>query len=112
MLSRVLTPIQALDSTLSVTYLQQTAGLKNISVLLVAHATKIVLETSTQGLQIAKALQFTANNKSFAISATKEVILSTGTYHTPQLLELSGIGDPKILAKFGIAVKVDLPQVG
>jgi choline dehydrogenase-like flavoprotein len=41
-----------------------------------------------------------------------EVILSAGTIRTPQLLELSGIGDPKVLNPLGIDVKVNLPGVG
>lgn len=31
---------------------------------------------------------------------------------SPQILELSGIGDPKILRAAGVAVTVDLPGVG
>ena len=31
---------------------------------------------------------------------------------TPQLLELSGIGDKKILEKIGVPVQIDLPAVG
>ena len=30
----------------------------------------------------------------------------------PQILELSGIGDPAVLAKIGVETKVDLPAVG
>ena len=31
---------------------------------------------------------------------------------SPQILELSGIGDPEILSKIGIETKVSLPAVG
>ena len=34
------------------------------------------------------------------------------TIKSPQVLELSGIGDPKILSGLGIETKVDLPAVG
>jgi choline dehydrogenase-like flavoprotein len=43
------------------------------------------------------------------IRAEREVILSAGSYNTPQLLMLSGIGRPADLAPFGIAPVVDLP---
>lgn len=31
---------------------------------------------------------------------------------TPQLLELSGIGSPSILSRYGIETKIDMPEVG
>ncbi|MEY2558951.1 MAG: choline dehydrogenase [Verrucomicrobiota bacterium] len=42
----------------------------------------------------------------------REVILCGGTYNTPQLLKLSGIGPRAELEKFQIPVRVDLPGVG
>lgn len=45
-------------------------------------------------------------------NATKEVIISGGSFNTPQLLKLSGIGPSAELAKLGIPVVVDLPGVG
>jgi choline dehydrogenase-like flavoprotein len=46
------------------------------------------------------------------ISARREVVLAGGTFNTPQLLMLSGIGDPDVLARVGIATRVALPGVG
>ena len=46
------------------------------------------------------------------INASKEVILSAGSLQSPQLLELSGIGNKSILAAAGIKQLVDLPSVG
>ncbi|KAK5049357.1 hypothetical protein LTR84_004286 [Exophiala bonariae] len=47
-----------------------------------------------------------------AVNARREVILSAGTYKTPQILELSGIGDPKILEAAGVACVVPNNFVG
>ncbi|MGR9108486.1 MAG: GMC family oxidoreductase [Gammaproteobacteria bacterium] len=46
------------------------------------------------------------------VYAAKEVILAGGTYNTPQLLMLSGIGPQDELQKHGIPVRVHLPGVG
>ncbi|KAL4810250.1 hypothetical protein BDV18DRAFT_166678 [Aspergillus unguis] len=44
--------------------------------------------------------------------ASKEVILSAGTFNTPQILKLSGVGPKDELDKHGIQTVVDLPGVG
>ena len=46
------------------------------------------------------------------MTARKEVIVSTGVFNTPQLLMLSGIGDPAELTSLGIPTRVNLPSVG
>ena len=46
------------------------------------------------------------------MTAHKEVILSSGVFNTPQLLMLSGIGDPSELASLGIPTRINLPSVG
>ncbi|KAI1348770.1 hypothetical protein F5Y01DRAFT_291150 [Xylaria sp. FL0043] len=46
------------------------------------------------------------------VYATKEVILAAGGVHTPQVLQLSGIGPQALLNELGIAVVQDLPGVG
>jgi choline dehydrogenase-like flavoprotein len=47
-----------------------------------------------------------------AIAASREVILSAGTIQSPQLLELSGVGQKSVLAAAGIPQLIDLPGVG
>ena len=44
--------------------------------------------------------------------ASREVIVSTGAYNTPPLLEMSGIGDPAVLSELGVEVRHALPGVG
>ncbi len=46
------------------------------------------------------------------IRARREVILAGGAFNTPQLLMLSGIGDPDVLGGCGISTRVALPGVG
>jgi choline dehydrogenase len=45
-------------------------------------------------------------------TASREVIVAGGTYNSPQLLKLSGVGPSAELKKFDIPVIVDLPGVG
>ncbi|CZR63230.1 related to alcohol oxidase [Phialocephala subalpina] len=46
------------------------------------------------------------------VSCSREVILAAGAVHTPQILELSGIGSAEILNQFDIPVIINLPGVG
>jgi choline dehydrogenase-like flavoprotein len=46
------------------------------------------------------------------VFASKEVILASGAFNTPQLLMLSGIGPAEVLKPLGIDQRVDLPGVG
>ncbi|KIK56299.1 hypothetical protein GYMLUDRAFT_263776 [Collybiopsis luxurians FD-317 M1] len=48
----------------------------------------------------------------FELPVNKEIIVAAGSYNTPRLLELSGIGNPEILSKFNITPVVSLPTVG
>lgn len=51
-------------------------------------------------------------NEQVTIRAEREVIISAGTYNSPQLLMLSGIGPGDTLTRMGIQVVGDLPNVG
>lgn len=44
--------------------------------------------------------------------ARKEIVVSGGTFNSPQILQLSGIGEKAHLESLGIPVVVDLPGVG
>jgi choline dehydrogenase len=53
-----------------------------------------------------------ASGERRTIRASREVILAGGSFNTPQLLMLSGVGPRAALDRHGIAVRVDLPGVG
>ncbi|KAK3686200.1 hypothetical protein B0T22DRAFT_467490 [Podospora appendiculata] len=54
----------------------------------------------------------TAGGDLLTAVATKEVLVAAGAIHTPQLLQLSGVGPAPLLRKFSIDVVADLPGVG
>ncbi|KAK0724725.1 hypothetical protein B0H67DRAFT_480481 [Lasiosphaeris hirsuta] len=54
----------------------------------------------------------TAGGAVSSVYASKEVILAAGALHTPQILQLSGVGPAPLLRRLGIPVIVDLPGVG
>ena len=53
-----------------------------------------------------------ANGERFEIRATREVILAAGSYNSPELLMLSGVGPADSLRAAGLPVVADLPMVG
>ncbi|CAE6464778.1 unnamed protein product, partial [Rhizoctonia solani] len=80
-----------------------------------AQATKIEFGSSASDKNdkvTATGVSFVHNSTSYSVKARKEVILSAGAFQTPQLLELSGIGNSSILQQNGITTLVDLPGVG
>ncbi|KAL0566770.1 hypothetical protein V5O48_015233 [Marasmius crinis-equi] len=93
-------------------YLQPHLDRKNLLVVPEAFATKIHLDEGNPGLKRASAVDFIHNGQKHTVQVAKEVILSAGTFQTPQLLETSGIGDPRVLEPLGIPCLVNLPGVG
>ena len=47
-----------------------------------------------------------------SVEARCEIILAAGAAHSPQILQLSGIGPKQLLSSLGIETIVDLPGVG
>lgn len=91
--------------TCSKAFLTPVRDRKNLYVITSTRANKILFEGKRAvGVQITL-----SNNETAEVRATKEVILSTGTMVSPQLLMLSGIGPKEHLKKLGIPVLVDLP---
>ena len=60
----------------------------------------------------ASGVQIKRRGSTQQINARREVILSAGAIGSPQILMLSGIGDPKELTPHGIEVAKSLPGVG
>ncbi|HBK05914.1 MAG TPA: choline dehydrogenase [Acetobacteraceae bacterium] len=57
-------------------------------------------------------VRYSVGGSVYESAAGKEVVISAGSVNSPQLLELSGIGQPDRLAALGIPVRHALPGVG
>lgn len=91
----------------STAFLKPAMKRPNVHVQTHAHATEIIFEGKR-----AVGVRYTKGGKGgtpVEVRANKEVILSGGTYNSPQLLQLSGIGSPDLLGAHGIQVRHALP---
>ncbi|KAJ6589525.1 hypothetical protein B0H19DRAFT_1104053 [Mycena capillaripes] len=105
-----LDPVTNTRSYAGSVYFAHHQGLQNLSVLIQAYVTKVVL-SDVHGEQVATGVEFmfSMEDQVRVVHANKEVILSAGTLKTPQVLELSGIGRKTVLEQFGIPTLIDLP---
>jgi choline dehydrogenase-like flavoprotein len=85
----------------------------NLHLLINNQVSKIVFQSGHSNVA-ATGVEFATGKggKVNQVSAAKEVILAAGALHTPQILQLSGIGDTDHLSSLGIKTVVDLPGVG
>ena len=91
----------------AVGYLRPALERRNLTVVTGALATQVMM-----GGVRATGLVYRVGGQRVVARAEREVILAGGVINSPQLLMLSGIGDPAELAAHGIAVRVPLPGVG
>ncbi|HKK74803.1 MAG TPA: GMC family oxidoreductase N-terminal domain-containing protein [Saprospiraceae bacterium] len=88
-------------------FLKPALSRKNLSVLTHAQVQEIKIEKDK-----ATGVLFAQKGTKTEVVCRKEIILCAGAIHSPQLLMLSGIGDPDELKRQGIDCKVVLPGVG
>ncbi|OHW98756.1 GMC oxidoreductase [Colletotrichum incanum] len=100
-------PEKAQRSTSESSFLQR--AIKDTEIVVYTHslATKILFDgTQAVGVSI------NTQGVEYALWANKEVILTAGTFHSPQLLQVSGIGAREQLEALSIPVVADIPGVG
>ena len=93
----------------AVAYLRPALTRPNLTVRVGALATRITMDGDrATGIEYA----YGAGGEIIAVRADREVLLAGGVINSPQLLMLSGIGDPDDLKTHGIAPRVALGGVG
>ncbi len=90
----------------AVGYLRPAQKRANLRVEVEALATRILFEGKR-----AVGAEYTQHGQSKVVRA-REVILAGGSFNSPQLLQLSGVGPAALLQQHGVPVVHDLPQVG
>ncbi|GES66036.1 hypothetical protein ATETN484_0014000400 [Aspergillus terreus] len=66
------------------------------------------LEVTVKGVELAASVSLPRK----IVNVSKEAILAAGAIHTPQILQLSGIGDSALLSKLNISTVANVPGVG
>lgn len=83
----------------------------NLTVLTQAFVQQVNFDTSADE-PVATGVTYKHQGNVITATANKEVILTAGALRSPQLLQVSGIGDKADLEKAGVECIVDLPSVG
>ncbi len=91
----------------AVGYLRPARGRANLRVETGALATRVHFDGTR-----AVGVSYRQRGREFEAKAAREVILSAGAIQSPQLLQLSGVGDQRLLAEHGVQTFHHLPGVG
>jgi choline dehydrogenase len=104
----VFDPTTQTRSSSEASFLQQALSSTSLKVYIKTLAQKVLFDNKKR----ATGVQVQTNSANYTLSARKEVIVSAGVFHSPQVLMLSGIGPKDTLDRFGIPVISNLPGVG
>jgi 4-pyridoxate dehydrogenase len=91
----------------AVAYLRPAMTRKNLSIEVGALATRVLIEHGR-----AVGVEYRQGGQTKTVRCAREVLLCGGVINSPQVLMLSGIGQPDALRGHGIEVKADLAGVG
>ncbi len=95
----------------AVAYLDPVRGRPNLTIITNALVRKLAIDNDGAEPTV-RGVVYSKDGIVCEVRAKKEVLLAAGTFNTPQLLELSGIGDPMILEQHGIDIVHANPAVG
>ncbi|KAK5197198.1 hypothetical protein LTR99_000443 [Exophiala xenobiotica] len=91
-------------------YFEPNAHRPNLKVITESLVCRVLLDDSHT---TATGVEFqTHDGTRHTVTANREVIVTGGVINSPQILELSGIGDPEVLRAAGVECLVPLPSVG
>jgi choline dehydrogenase len=91
----------------SFAFLDAVRGLAHVDVVGQATVSRILIEAGR-----ATGVQITTNGGTARVVRAERVVLAAGTYHSPVLLQRSGVGSADHLRALGVSSPIDLPGVG
>ncbi|ORY07924.1 hypothetical protein BCR34DRAFT_603726 [Clohesyomyces aquaticus] len=100
-------PTHATRDSAQTSFLDDALGKTQLRVFPHSLATRILFKDKK-----AKGVTVSTNGTIYSLMAKKEVIVSGGVFHSPQILMVSGIGPKATLQAHNISVVADLPGVG
>ena len=89
-------------------YFEENSQRPNLHVLCNATVASVELEDGNKTTGVS----FFHADERHTVKVSREVIIAAGTIQSPQVLELSGIGDPHVLSAAGIKCSVESQGVG
>lgn len=87
---------------------------QNLVIMANTTVTRILWSTDSQeGSADASAAEVSSQNGEIStVYADREIVISAGAIRSPAILENSGVGNPSVLSRQSIDIKVNLPSVG
>jgi len=98
---------RGLRSSAATGYLRPARRRSNLRVITSAHATRILFSGTR-----ATGVEYLRGGVRATVTARVEVLVAGGSFNSPQLLQLSGVGPAPLLRRYGVGIVADLPGVG
>ena len=102
-----ITTRNGIRSSAATAYLHPAMRRPNVEVVTRAQVTRLLFEGKR-----AVGVEYRRGGQLHVARARAEIILSAGAIGSPQILQLSGVGDPRLLGAHGIDIVHAAPQVG
>ena len=94
-------------SSAATAYLKPAKVRSNLTIISNSQVHKLIFE----GIR-AIGLEYEKSGKRQIVHAKNEILMSAGAIHSPQILQISGVGNATELRQLGIPIVADLPGVG
>ncbi|KAN0071446.1 hypothetical protein V8E54_010042 [Elaphomyces granulatus] len=106
-------PSNATRSTARTAYYNPFVSRPSLHLLTSRQVTRVITESTHYGTKVT-GVEFAESSIAprVRVNVGKEAILAAGSIHSPQILQLSGIGEPALLEKHSISMVANVPGVG